>query len=44
MIKETNSLLSEVKNPVYKRQLEVNLKSYLAIKNLFDSLNKDKKL
>jgi hypothetical protein len=35
-IKETKNLIKNTKHPVFKRQLEIDLKSYLAIKNLFD--------
>lgn len=35
-IKETKNLIKNTKHPVFKRQLEIDLKSYLAIKNLLD--------
>lgn len=42
-INELRCLLRDCKNPNYKRQLEVDLTSYMAIKNLFDSLETKKR-
>lgn len=39
-IGEIKSLLTEQINPIYRYQLEIELKNYLAIKNLLDSAKK----
>jgi len=43
VMKETHCLINGCKNPIHKHRLEIDLKSYLAIKDIFDSVEGKKR-